>query len=65
MRCMRCKRLLRFAAKAVDTRGEPLNVGPTCARIMGLLEPKSRARKIITPTQTTRDADQLELALEA
>jgi hypothetical protein len=65
MRCVRCHRPINAAAAIVPSAGQPFRYGPKCARLAGLIEPRTRALRVrlFSATQAAPDPKQLVLEL--
>lgn len=63
MHCVRCGRPLTKAAKTIPAKNGPLAWGRACAIKSGLLEPKTRARALVTHQQAD-EVDENQMALE-
>jgi hypothetical protein len=63
MRCERCNRaIINTPAATIKTRHGPINYGPKCAAMMGLVDKQKAKRKASEPVQA--DPGQLDLFAE-
>lgn len=63
MKCFRCGRAIATASAVIPaSKGQPFRFGPKCARLAGLIEPKTRASRVRV-LSAVPDPNQLVLGL--